>query len=260
MSENYEAESTELSAENAELLREFAASLTSIDLTPSENENRNEPQIGLYQLFESLTSQRHELKLHTKSGRQTQELLQQNIEMISEAVEALKRYKKERPEVERKSVAPYLMSLINIDESLQRAANALDSLQEQLNTEIRNGIASMQLTYFDEMSWWERFRKRKIIRAFAEYLKRNQCADIERILSPFRQGFEMLQFRMDDVLSKHSIRRLNPVGEPVDPETMRVVAVVESQSVLPGHVADVVRYGYLWRNKPLRFADVQAAR
>lgn len=255
-----ETNSSGLPERNAELLREFAVWLETASALTSASPSEDEPSIGLYQLFEALASQRQEFKLFTKAGRQTQELLQQSIDATSEAVVSLKRFRKERPEIERKSVAPFLSSLIEIDESIQRADGVLESLRDRLAETIRRRIEATATAYCDELSWWSRIRQRKTVRRFVERLENDVVADVDRTVEPFRQGFEMLRRRMDDVLKKHSIRRLNPVGEPVDPETMQVVAVVDSTSISPGCVVDVVRFGYLWRNKPLRFADVRAAR
>ena len=136
----------------------------------------------------------------------------------------------------------------------------MNSLQKRLIVLIRSGVMRSAATYCDELSFWRRLIERKIIRRFAEFFAADQQEEVERILEPFRDGFELLQRRMDDVLRRHSIRRLEPVGEQVDPQTMRVVAVVESETVPPGHVADVVRPGYLCRGAPLRFADVRAVK
>lgn len=245
--------------ENAELLRQFGVFLSEAEemIFP---ETENTPSVGLYQLFEVLAAQRHELKLYTKSGRQTLELLHQSMETISDAAESLRRYRKERPEVERKVVAPFLSSLIEIDESLQRAGSVLESLAERLSEMVRKRIESVAANYCDELSFWARFRQRKIVLRFVERLSRDGISEVGQTFESFRLGFDMLRDRMDDVLKKHSIRRLNPVGEPVDPETMQVLAVLDSQGIPPGHVADVIRFGYLWRDRVLRFADVRAVK
>lgn len=250
----------EPTGKHAELLREFAACLSeAADSSVFPADGADSP-VGLYQVFEILASQRQELKLHTKTGRQTQELLHGNIEALSGAVEALNRYRKERPHVERKAALPLLTSLVELDESLHRAGTALDSLRTRLLHLLRERDEAATYEYCDNMSWWERFRKRKIIRRFAEHMDRDRTAELTLALEPFREGLDMLRSRMEDVLKRHAVRRLNPVGEPVDPETMQVVGVVDSDDIPSGRVVDVVRFGYSWHDKPLRFADVRAAR
>ena len=258
--ESHNEPEIDLSKKNTELLRQFEDFLRSAESVSEQQCENAEPKIGLYQLFEVLAAQRQELKLYTKSGRQTQDLLAKSIEETSAAVTRLDQFRREKPDVERKAARPLLLSLTEIDESLQRAGAAMDSVQKRLIALIRSGVMQSAATYCDELSIWQRFWERKIIRRFAEFFAAGQREEIERILEPFRDGFELLQRRMDDVLRRHSIRRLEPLGEPVDPQTMRVVAVVESESVPSGHVVDVVRPGYLCRGAPLRFADVRAAK
>jgi molecular chaperone GrpE len=250
LSDNVHAE------QNAAILQQFADWLRSKPL-PAETQ---EPQVGLYQLFEALTAQRHELKLYTKSGRQTQELLADCIRETSAAVETLQRFYQEKPEVERKAVEPYLTSLCEIDEAIQRSETAMESLQRRLMGWMYSQIEHSTAIYCANLSWWMKTLNRKTIRHFSAYLISQQDEEVGKILEPFRTGITMLQRRMNDVLQKHSIRRLAPWGEPVDPETMQVVAVVESDKVPPGYVVDVVRFGYTWQGIPLRFADVCAAK
>ncbi|MDR0608978.1 MAG: nucleotide exchange factor GrpE, partial [Planctomycetaceae bacterium] len=219
----------------------------------------SQSKVGLYQVFETLSAQRHELKLFTKSNRQTQELLEKNIEETAQTLEQLRRLRKERPEIERKAVQPYLMSLIEVDESLQRAGTALNTLQERLTKLVHERISTTAKSFCDELTSWQRFWQRNTVRYFAEHLAQQHILEIERILEPFRLGYEMTQSRMDDVLKKHLISRLNPIGETVNPETMRVIAIVETEMIEPGKIVEVVRAGYLWRNKPIRFADVRVA-
>ena len=247
---------SEPAEQNVALLQQFADWLRSKPLTIETRE----PQVGLYQLFEALAAQRHELKLYTKSGRQTQELLADCIRETSAAVETLQRFYQEKPEVERKAIEPYLTSLCEVDEAIQRSGTAMESLQRRLKEWIHSQIEHSTAMYCGNLSWWEKTLRRKTIRHFSAYLISQQDKEIEIILEPFRTGIDMLQRRMNDVLQKHSIRRLVPWNEPVDPQTMQVVAVVESDKVPPGYVVDVVRFGYTWQGIPLRFADVCAAK
>jgi len=249
--------------QQAELLHRLEAWLrtTESKTTPTGVEPEDgEPALGLYPLYETLTSQRHELKLLTKSVRQTQELLAGSIGETAAAVALLQREHRDQPDIERKAVKPFLSSLVEMDESLERAAAAAHIMQERLAELFDTSVERSAATWYGRLSFWGRFWKRRTVRDLTEWIIREQQAEAERTFAPFREGFEMLRRRMDDVLRKHAIRRLDPRGEPLNPETMRVIAVVESQNVPSGYVVDVVRPGYLWRGKPIRFADVRAAR
>lgn len=253
-------EPMELSEQSSVLVRQFTDWLRLSEYDWDEFIDDAQPKIGLYQLYEALASQRHELKLQTKSQRQTQELLTRSIEETAAAVDLLKQTHKDRQEIEQKTLKPFLTSLCEIDESLQRTAAALNVLQKRLMRAVRSHTEFVVGAYCDKLSLWGRFWQRKIIRSFVEVLIQEHDKEIEQILEPFCLGFEMLLRRIDDILKKHTIVRLNPVGKRVDPETMQVVGILDSETVEPGHVVDVVRLGYIWQGTPLRFADVRAVK
>jgi molecular chaperone GrpE (heat shock protein) len=261
VSRHDDLEPDKLSEQNAEILRQFEDWLRSSETEPPVSQPCDgRERIGLYQLYEALTSQRQELKLLTKSGRQTQELLAKSMEETTAAVELLQRFHRDKPDVERKAVKPFLMSLVEMDESLERATAAANAMLERMTELFGAHIERCTATYCERMSFWTWFWKRKIVRNFALHISQEQQAEMERIFQPFREGFEILRQRMSDVLKKHAIQRLNPKGEPLNPKTMQVISVVESEQVPPGHVVDVIRPGYLRHGIPLRFADVRAAR
>ena len=245
--------------QTSRLLRQFTDWLRLMETEPMVSENDMPQPVGLYQLYEALIAQRQELKLYTKSGRQLQELLQQSIEETVKAVDALNRIREEQPDVEQKAIKPVLSDLMELDESLQRTFAALSALQKRFNVLLRDRIETLVSQYHHQMSLWEKLWQRRTLRRFAGYVIQQQGNEAGLLLGAFQGGFEILLQRMDSVLKNHSIQRLNPVGEPVDPETMQVVAVVESETVPPGCVVDVLRFGYLWRGRTFRFADVCAA-
>ena len=253
------ADPAELSRRRAELMQQFAELLSTAendiqDAVPEELP----PSVGLLQLHEALCAQRQEMKLFTKSARQTQELLQYNIEETSKAVESFERFQKERPEIERKAVMTFLASLMEIDESLQRADDAAKTLQNKLIDLVQGRIDTAVESYCDMLSPWERFWHRKTLLHYAGHLAKAQISGVSLVLDPFLVGLEMLVQRMNDVLKKHAIIRLNPVGQPVDPETMQVVGTVHRADIPRGYVVEVVRFGYTHQNVVLRFADVRA--
>ncbi|MDR2346498.1 MAG: nucleotide exchange factor GrpE [Planctomycetaceae bacterium] len=263
---------TELSHQNANVLEQFTSWLYSAETENTKDNKDNNAvdssnnddserisETGLFQVFEAITAQRQELKLYVKSGRKTVDLIEKSIEETSRAVEQLGRLKRERPEIERKAVKPFIMSLIEIDESLLRAISFLDTVQSRLIFHSRN-IEIYAGAYCDRFSFFQRLWRRKTIFQYTDYLIKERAAEVEHVLQPLHDGFKMVIFRMDDVLRRHDVKRLNPVGELVNPETMQVVAVLDSDTVEAGHVVDVIRPGYLWRGIPFRFADVRAAR
>jgi len=61
-------------------------------------------------------------------------------------------------------------------------------------------------------------------------------------------------------MEAEQVRRIDTLGQPVDPDRMTVVEVVDAPDRPPGVVVDEVRRGYTWRGRVLRFAEVRAAR
>ncbi|MDR2761520.1 MAG: nucleotide exchange factor GrpE [Planctomycetaceae bacterium] len=258
---------TELSRRNAKVLEQFTSWLYSTEaelvgdeeVSDLDDKADDRKDVGIFQLFEAFLAQRQELKLYVKSGRKTIETIEKSIEETSRLVEQFSRLKRERPEIERKAIKPFVMSLIEIDESLTRAVSFLETVQSRLIFHSRS-IEIYAGSYCDKFTFWQRFWRRKTIFQFTEFLIKERMAEVEHILQPLQDGFKMVVFRMDDVLRRHLVTRLNPVGELVNPETMQVVAILDSDVIKPGHVVDVIRPGYLWNGRPFRSADVRAAR
>ncbi|MDR2172177.1 MAG: nucleotide exchange factor GrpE [Planctomycetaceae bacterium] len=263
---------TELSRQNANILEQFTGWLYSsgeefVDADDKLDEFDKESYTGLFNVYEALSAQRHELKLYAKSGRKTAELIEKsieaterNIDETARVVEQLARFKRERPEIERKAIKPFIMSLVEIDESLMRAVSFLESVQSRLIFQSRN-LEIYASAYCDGLSIFQRLWRRKTVMQFTEYLIKERIGEIAHVLQPLQDGFKMVTFRMDDVLRKHAISRISPtVGDVVNPETMQVLAILDSDKIKPGHVVDVVRPGYFWQGRPLRYADVRAAR
>ncbi|MDR1385258.1 MAG: nucleotide exchange factor GrpE [Planctomycetaceae bacterium] len=249
----------EISEQHYQLLQQFHDWLSLLESETETSYDETGPKIGLYQLYEALIAQRQELKLYTKSGRQLQELIQQSLNETIKATDALNRSRREQSEKESQNAKPFLSSIMEIDESLQRTSAAWDSLQIRINAFIHDHIETLTEEYCRQLSWWGRYRKRKTIRRFVDYIMDEQTNEIFQILNAFRQGFAILIQRMDNVLKKHTLERINPIGQSVDPETMQVIAVVETEAIPAGCVVDVLRFGYIWQGQVFRFADVRAA-
>lgn len=247
--------------ERDDILRQFVRWLDSEgtdSLSPLVNEYQAET-VGLIPLHEALVAQRHEFKLLVKSNRKTEELLGQYIQETAQIVEKAAQIKLDKVDIERKSVTPFLKSLIELDEAIRRTADAVSHTEHQLQVVAESAFSEHTKSYIKGMSFWSWFWHRKIVVTFAEAFLQKRASEVNTVFAPFRQGFEMARRRLEDIFRRHAITRLNPLGDMVNPETMQVVATVETDAVLAGHVTAVMRCGYLWKGHPIRFADVQAA-
>jgi len=73
-----------------------------------------------------------------------------------------------------------------------------------------------------------------------------------------QEGYELALKQIDAALASRGIQDIACQGGPVDPHRMRVVELVQREDVPPGHVVDVVRRGYIWKSRVLRYAEVRA--
>ena len=78
------------------------------------------------------------------------------------------------------------------------------------------------------------------------------------LLEGLFEGYDLALRRIDAVLDSHAVQPIECEGRRVDPERMRVVALVACDGVPPGHVADVVRRGYVRGRRVIRCAEVRA--
>lgn len=74
------------------------------------------------------------------------------------------------------------------------------------------------------------------------------------------EGSEMTLKLLDQVLNRHGVTELNPVGEPFDPELHEAMSMVESPDAEPNTVVQVVQTGYEINGRLLRPARVMVAK
>ncbi len=72
------------------------------------------------------------------------------------------------------------------------------------------------------------------------------------------EGYGLALKRLDAALEARDIRPIACLGQKVDPETMRVVDLVQREDLPAGHVAEILRPGYTCGAKLIRYAEVRA--
>jgi len=70
------------------------------------------------------------------------------------------------------------------------------------------------------------------------------------------KGIQFTHKLMDDVYQKHGIVKIDPVGEPFDPQQHQAMSMVESIEYGPNTVISVMQKGYLLEGRVLRAAMV----
>lgn len=71
-----------------------------------------------------------------------------------------------------------------------------------------------------------------------------------------REGLELTMKLLLDVMQKHGVERVDPKGQPFNPEHHEAMSMVESADVDPHHVLEVFQKGYLLNGRVVRPARV----
>lgn len=79
-------------------------------------------------------------------------------------------------------------------------------------------------------------------------------------LTPMLEGIELTQKSMLDVMSKFGVSVISEVNVPLDPNVHQAIAVIESQDVVPNHVAGIMQKGYTLNGRTIRAAMVTVAK
>jgi molecular chaperone GrpE len=82
----------------------------------------------------------------------------------------------------------------------------------------------------------------------------------DELVKPFIEGVELTYRGFVDVLKKHQIEQINPVGEPFDPQFHEAMTMVENPNVEPNTVLHVMARGYTLNGRLLRAAMVVVAK
>ncbi len=255
--------------ENEELLRRFRewlgrteAEIAAMDHVAQYEDAAAEalPDVGMIQLIEAFTALRQEIKLQTKSNRGLEDDLQQAITALDEAADQMRSVRAREADAAARAARPLVEALIELDEALQRGLRAAETAHANVleDTVRRHEQAARQR--FDRLSFWQRWKARAWFSASAD-LFRQQTADLhQRIMLPLLEGYQLIYQRLERTLAQLGIERIDCLGDPVDPTEMTVVELVDDPDVEPETVVDIVRPGYLWQGRLIRYAEVRAAR
>ena len=217
--------------------------------------------VGLDRLVEEFTALRHEIKLQTRGARGLEERLEGALGALDQAVGSL------RSASQKDLLAPktgadktLVMALAELDEALDRGRE-----QWARSAAVFVGSPDSSMTarldeVFAKLSWWQRrlsWLYHQQARQQIEEREAQARAERESMLNAVLSGYGLIQQRLSRTMTNAGILRIRAVGQPVDPEQMIVVEVVEAAGP-PGRVVEEVRRGYTWQGQLLRPAEVRA--
>jgi len=214
--------------------------------------------VGLFQLIEEFTALRHELKLQTKSARSLDERSAETVDAMQAAIEQFRAVEAKESEAAERAAKPWIEAVLDLHEALERGRTVIETARRRIVEESARQLHDELDDLFRKQSWWRRWICRRFHHGTRAICSR-QAAEVHRgIFESLVEGYGLIQSRLKRVMDKEGLYRVDCVGQPVDPNSMTVVEVVEDPGRPPGLVIEEVRPGYYWKAKVFRFAEVRA--
>jgi molecular chaperone GrpE len=217
-----------------------------------------QPELGIIDLVEEFTALRHELKLQTKSGRGLLEQADAMVQALQQAIEHFRSVEPREAQAAWLAGKPLAEALADLDEALDRGRREIEKARHRIADQ---SIAVLTASLDD------RFRRRSMLRRWQVWAYHQEVLEVVREAGHVRseffdsllEGYGLIQNRLRRVLKAEQIERIPCEDHPVDPERMTVIEVVDDPGRPPGTVVKELRSGYTWKDRVLRFAEVQAS-
>ena len=79
-------------------------------------------------------------------------------------------------------------------------------------------------------------------------------------LDSIREGSELTMNMFIQVLQRHGLEQIDPVGEAFDPDRHQAISMVESEDTESNHIIEVMQKGFLLNDRLIRPAMVVVAK
>lgn len=246
-------------------LTQTSADLSTRDDSPGHSEPdappaAESPAVGLLQLVEAFTALRHELKLQTKSARGLEEIAQTSLSALDRAIAQFQGVPTREAQAADQAARPLVLSLIELDEALERGAKVIALLDRRLTERAPAELVAALDQRFASLSRWRRWLAAPWHRAVRQVCEQQVAATHQRVFSALMEGYQLTQSRLQRALAEQQIRRLDCIGREVDPASMTVVDLSDDPQAAPETVTAELRPGYTWRGAVIRYAEVRAVR
>ncbi len=217
--------------------------------------------VGIYRLVEEFTALRHELKLQTKSARGLEEQAQTLLPSLGQAIDAMRSIEPKQAQASWSTGRPLAAILADLDEALDRGRLQTEMAIARLSDEPASTLLNRLDKFQQQQSSPRRLLHGRYHQQICELIAlEQQQLDRRAWLDALLDGYRLIQRRLAHALASEGINRIVTVGQPVDPEQMMVVQVVDTDDHPAGMVFDEVRRGYTWNGRLLRCAEVRATR
>jgi molecular chaperone GrpE len=216
-------------------------------------------EFGFIDLIEEFTALRHELKLQTKSSRALIDQSESTVLALREAVEQLRAAGTKETQAVWKATKPLAEALADLDEALVRGELEIQRARRHIADDSIRDLEIALNELYRRRSWI----RRRFLRSFhGQVMETIRLAAQRRhdLFDSFLEGYSLIQKRLGRVLAAEQIKHICCEGKPVDPERMTVIDVVDEPRDRPGMVVKELRRGYTWKDRLIRYAEVQAVR
>jgi molecular chaperone GrpE len=95
---------------------------------------------------------------------------------------------------------------------------------------------------------------------FYSVIPTDELKKLRQQLAAVADGYAMSLRRLESAMPQFSLFAISCEGQPFDPELMEVVDTVSGTDKTVGTVIEVMRVGYRWHGKLLRYAQVKVAK
>jgi molecular chaperone GrpE len=225
---------------------------------PGAEPTAAQAELGIVDLVEEFTALRHELKLQTKSGRALLDQTETILAALRQAVEQFRSVEPKEAQAAWLAGKPLAEALADLDEALDRGSRAIETARHRIAEESIAALEQALNDRFRRQSWVRRRMTRRYHQAVLEVVR--EAAQVRRdFFDSLQEGYGLIQNRLRRVMKAERVERIECEGRPVDPQRMTVIEVVEQSQRPPGTVVKELRRGYTWRDRILRYAEVQAA-
>jgi molecular chaperone GrpE len=241
-----------------QLLERFRAWLAEVDEQSrlAGEPEREPPWWNQRELVEQFTALRHEVKLQTKSARQSQEQADRLLAGLQEAAEQLRATERKLADAAGDVPEAVLETLMNLDDALRRGRAAVDKLVEQIGEELPELVESLEAE-FRQLSWWRRWTAGPFCQLALQTCRQQTETYVARCGS-LAEGYQLTQARLVKAMRQQQLEGIDSLGQIADPQCMTVVEAVDDPLHSVGLVVEEVRRGYRWRGRVVRFAEVRA--
>ena len=208
------------------------------------------PGFDLFTLVGQFTALRHEVNMQTRAARAA---VEQNAEILKHLEGETTEPAADAAGEDLRSIAK---AMIDIADALTLSLRQIERLRESVEPLLAD---LAEPTPAPAPGFFARLFGARTEPANDDRT-RQAAGKLRQLAAAAADGSAMSLRRVERLLPTLELEPLAAAGEAFDPELMEAVEVVDDSDQSSGTVVEVVRPGYLWRGRVLRFAQVKVAR